>query len=269
MYLTPSYTIQFSEVKRVIAHYYDKIYDHDSLIKNRYDIQDRFIENFVPWLNKGHIKFKGLKDFKYVYITNGISEAITISMLEHGLRPITYDNEYPGYFAQAKEFAKSRIVLRNKTTFLSLPFYDTADEHMITDKALQEESFIDLAWAGGSGLKKTFDLGKVGYVAFSFSKMYGIQYHRVGILFSKKPLNTFEMYKKEAYVNLAGIDLVNQLMSFSPSYFYDKYRGQADEICEKLDYDKTLSLWFGRKDNKKMPLLDEWMKYENRNKRIF
>ena len=58
-------------------------------------------------------------------------------------------------------------------------------------------------------------------------------------------------------------------MSFSPSYFYDKYRGQADEICEKLDYDKTLSLWFGRKDNKKMPLLDEWMKYENRNKRIF
>ena len=37
------------------------------------------------------------------------------------------------------------------------------------------------------------------------------------------------MYKKEAYVNLAGIGLVNQLMSFSPSYFYDKYKEIAND----------------------------------------
>ena len=123
-----------------------------------------------------------------------------------------------------------------------------------------ENTFVDLAWAGGSGLKKTYDLSKVGYVAFSFSKMYGIQFHRVGILFSKKPIKTLEMFKTEAYVNLAGVDLVNQLMSFSPSYFYDKYRGKADEICKRLNLDTTPSLWFGRKDNKKVPLLDEWLK---------
>ena len=100
----------------------------------------------------------------------------------------------------------------------------------------------------------------MGYVAFSFSKMFGIQYHRVGILFSKKPINTLEMFKKEAYVNLAGVDLINQLMSFSPSYFYDKYRCQADEICKGLNLETTPSLWFGRKNNKKVPLLDEWLK---------
>ena len=48
MYLTPSYTIQFPEVKRVVGHYFTKLYDHDSLIKDRHNIQDRFIENFVP-----------------------------------------------------------------------------------------------------------------------------------------------------------------------------------------------------------------------------
>jgi hypothetical protein len=90
--------------------------------------------------------------------------------------------------------------------------------------------------------------------------MFGIQYHRIGILFSKKPINTLEMFKKEAYVNLAGVDLVNQLMSFSPSYFYDKYRGKADDICKRLNLETTPSLWFGRKDNKKVPLLDEWLK---------
>ena len=260
MYLTPSYTIQFPEVKRVVGHYFTKLYDHDSLIRDRHDIQDRFIENFVPWLNKGHIKFKGLKDFKHVYITNGVSDFIYTSMLEHSLRPIVIKDDYPAYVEHAKILAKSNIGLRNRTNYLSLPFYNTANEHEKTDDLLkQENTFVDLAWAGGSGLKKTYDLSKVSYASFSFSKMFGIQYHRVGISFSKKPIRTLEMYKKEAYVNLAGIGLVNQLMSFSPSYFYDKYREVANTICDKLDIETTPSLWFGLKHNKKVPLLDEWI----------
>ncbi|MDB4335690.1 hypothetical protein OAA03_00355 [bacterium] len=260
MYLTPSYTIQFPEIKKVIGNYYSKIYDHDSLIKDRHNIQDRFIENFISWFNKGHFKVKGLRDFKHVYITNGVSEAINMAMTEHSLRPEVVTDDYPGYIAQYLMLRKAGIALTNRIPFISLPFYDTADEHPQTETILEENAFVDLAWAGGSGLKKTYDLSKVGYVAFSFSKMFGIQYHRVGILFSKKPINTLEMFKKEAYVNLAGVDLINQLMSFSPSYFYDKYRCQADEICKRLNLETTPSLWFGRKNNKKVPLLDEWLK---------
>ena len=260
MYLTPSYTIQFPEIKRVIGHYYSKIYDHDNLIKDKHGVQDRFIENFISWFNKGHFKVKGLRDFKHVYITNGVSEAINMAITEHRLRPEVVSDDYPGYIAQYLMIRKAGIRCTNNTPFISLPFYDTADEHPQTQSLLEQNTFVDLAWAGGSGLKKTYDLSKVGYVAFSFSKMYGIQFHRVGILFSKKPIKTLEMFKTEAYVNLAGVDLVNQLMSFSPSYFYDKYRGKADEICKRLNLDTTPSLWFGRKDNKKVPLLDEWLK---------
>ena len=135
-------------------------------------------------------KFKGLKDFGYVYITNGVSEAITVCMLEHNLRPIVNKDDYPGYMCQAIAFKDSLITLRNRTKFLSLPYYNTADEHPDTIETLQEKSFIDLAWAGGSGLQKTYDVGKTEYVSFSFSKMFGIQYHRIGILFSKKPIIT-------------------------------------------------------------------------------
>ena len=127
MYLTPSYTIQFPEVKRVVGHYFTKLYDHDNLIKDRHDIQNRFIENFVPWLNRGHIKFKGLKDFKHVYITNGVSDFIYTSMLEHSLRPIVVKDDYPAYVEHAKILAKSNIGLRNRTQYLSLPFYNTAN----------------------------------------------------------------------------------------------------------------------------------------------
>ena len=194
MYLTASYPIQLPEIKRVIAHYYNKIYDHDNMVKDRLGIQDRFIENFVSWINKGHIKFKGLKDFKHVYITNGVTEAITITMLEHSLRPVVCKDEYGAYMCQAKAFKKANIQLNNRTKFLSLPFYNTGDEHSSTKDTLEENSFIDLAWAGGSGLKKTYDISKVGYVAFSFSKMFGIQYHRVGILFSKKPKSSLTTF---------------------------------------------------------------------------
>ena len=183
-----------------------------------------------------------------------------MAITEHRLRPEVVSDDYPGYIAQYLMIRKAGIRCTNNTPFISLPFYDTADEHPQTQSLLEQNTFVDLAWAGGSGLKKTYDLSKVGYVAFSFSKMYGIQFHRVGILFSKKPIKTLEMFKTEAYVNLAGVDLVNQLMSFSPSYFYDKYRGKADEICKRLNLDTTPSLWFGRKDNKKVPLLDEWLK---------
>ena len=260
MYVNPTWTIQFPEVKAVIQQYYSRLYDHNNLIKNRHDIQERFIENFVSWFNKGHFKVKGLKDFKHVYITTGVSESINMAITEHRLRPEVVSDDYPGYIAQYLMIRKAGIRCTNNTPFISLPFYDTADEHPQTQSLLEQNTFVDLAWAGGSGLKKTYDLSKVGYVAFSFSKMYGIQFHRVGILFSKKPIKTLEMFKSEAYVNLAGVDLVNQLMSFSPSYFYDKYRGKADEICKRLNLDTTPSLWFGIKDNKKVPLLDEWLK---------
>ena len=260
MYVNPTWTIQFPEVKAVIQQYYSRLYDHNNLIKNRHDIQEKFIENFISWFNKGHFKVKGLKDFKHVYITTGVSESINMAITEHRLRPEVVSDDYPGYIAQYLMIRKAGIRCTNNTPFISLPFYDTADEHPQTQSLLEQNTFVDLAWAGGSGLKKTYDLSKVGYVAFSFSKMYGIQFHRVGILFSKKPIKTLEKFKTEAYVNLAGVDLVNQLMSFSPSYFYDKYRGKADEICKRLNLDTTPSLWFGRKDNKKVPLLDEWLK---------
>ena len=52
MYLA-AYPLQLPEIKRVIAHYYDKIYDHNNILKDRFGVQERFIENFVHGLTKG------------------------------------------------------------------------------------------------------------------------------------------------------------------------------------------------------------------------
>ena len=38
MYLA-AYPLQLPEIKRVIAHYYDKIYDHNNILKDRFGVQ--------------------------------------------------------------------------------------------------------------------------------------------------------------------------------------------------------------------------------------
>jgi len=35
---------------------------------------------------------------------------------------------------------------------------------------------------------------------------------------------------------------------------------EAIDICKRLNIETTTSVWFGRDNNKKVPLLDEWLK---------
>ena len=53
------------------------------------------------------MKFIGLKDFKYVYITNGITKAIHTTMIEHSLRPIVQKNEY--HFIWHQKFLEKMV----------------------------------------------------------------------------------------------------------------------------------------------------------------
>ena len=266
MYLTATYPIQFPEVTDTIKRYFNDVYDHDYITQNKEEMVKSFIRSFPEWFNKGKFKVKGLKNFPYVYITNGITEAIHVTMLEHGLRPVVADKEYKSYLAHARIYAESGNTLRKRTPFLSLPFYDTAEEHPTTQTILKGPAFIDLAWAGNCGLQGTYDLSNVSYASFSFSKMFGIQYHRIGILYSKTPIKHFEMYKDVSYNNLVGLGMINQLTGFKPDYFYDKYRHVADSFCTKLDLQPTKSLWMGRsKKDTKVPLFYEWLEWKNEN----
>ena len=106
-------------------------------------------------------------------------------MAEHSLRPVCEEGEYIAYPAYARVMLKSGIKLDNKIDVISLPFCRTGDIHPNTCQILEKPSLVDLAWAGNSGVKETFDLSKVKYAAFSFSKCFGVQYHRIGIAYSK------------------------------------------------------------------------------------
>ena len=257
--------VQLPEVTDKIKDYFDNHYNHNDLTINKKTICDDFKQKFIPWLNKGHIKFKGLEKFPHVYIINGVSEFIPTVMVEHSLRPVCVEGEYIAYPAYARVMMKSGIKLNNKIDVISLPFCRTGDIHSKTYDILDKPSLVDLAWAGNSGVKETFDLSKAKYVAFSFSKCFGVQYHRIGIAYSKKPINTLELEAGFTYVNMVGVDLMRHLMSISPHYLYDKYRSITDKLCKENNVEPTKHLWIGLKDGKRHSLLEYWMKYLNEN----
>ena len=118
--------VQLPEVTELIREYFKSHYNHNYICEHKHKLVAEFKERFVPWLNQGHLKFKGLKDFKNVYIRNGVTEFIQIVIPDHNLRPITHHKkEYSAYKAHAGEYIKSGVKLDNKVDVISLPFCRT------------------------------------------------------------------------------------------------------------------------------------------------
>ena len=259
--------VQLPEVQDKIKDYFANHYNHNDLTVNKKEICDDFKQKFIPWLNQGHIKFKGLEKFPYVYIINGVSEFIHNVLPEHSLRPVCVEKEYKAYAGYAKLFMKTGIRLKNKIDVISLPFCRTGDIHPETCNILEKPSLVDLAWAGNSGVKETFDLSKVAYTAFSFSKCFGVQYHRIGIVYSKTPIYTFELEADYTYVNMVGVDLMRYLMmSITPNQLYDKYKHITDKLCKDNGVEPTKHLWIGLKNGDRHSILEYCMKWINENR---
>ena len=60
-----------------------------------------------------------------------------MAITEHRLRPEVVSDDYPGYIAQYLMIRKAGIRCTNNTPFISLPFYDTADEALFRSDHIQ------------------------------------------------------------------------------------------------------------------------------------
>jgi hypothetical protein len=252
-----SYSLQMPEIAKSIKDYVSNSYDHNWLIKNRFSLVDEFKQEFLEWFSKNPLKFHGLEQFPYFYITNGITEFVQEAIPEHKLRPVSQPDEYPGYHYKAQICIQNGIKLDHKIPVISLPFYSNAEIHPKTNEIISQDSIVDLAWSSNYGKEGSFDLSNSKYVVYSFSKTFGMQYHRIGVCFSKQQIWSMEVYHKNFYVNLAALSIVKNLMKkFEPNYLYDKYRVDFEKICYANNLEPSNSLWFGLKDGVKVPLFE-------------
>jgi hypothetical protein len=257
-YLTGSYAYQFPEIQKEIKKFFAEDYDHNLLIEHRSHYINNFKDIFLRWFESSNLKIHGLDQFPYFYITNGISEFINEVIPEHKIRPISFEGEYPGYSYKAQICLKSGIQLTDNFKVLSVPFYKNARIHDQTYEVIADHnSIIDLAWSCNFKETQSLDVSNAGYVAYSFSKTFGIQYHRIGICFSKKPIYTFEIYHKNNYVNMASLAMCQHLMKvYKPDFLLDRYNPTIEKICKDQGISPSNSLWFGLDNNVKVPLFD-------------
>ena len=124
-----SLPVQLPEIQNLVKDYFANHYNHNFICRHKKELVIDFIEKFVPWLNTGHLKFKGLKDFKNVYITNGVTEFIQTAMVEHSIKPVLVENEYKAYWAHAKTYIRAGVKLNNKVDVITNDGHDTQQFH--------------------------------------------------------------------------------------------------------------------------------------------
>ena len=52
--------VQLPEVTELVREYFKTHYNHNYICRHKKKLVENFIEDFIPWLNSGHLKFKGL-----------------------------------------------------------------------------------------------------------------------------------------------------------------------------------------------------------------
>jgi hypothetical protein len=266
-YLSGSYAYQFPLVSAHVKRYYQEHYDHNRLIVDREKIVEQFRNRTVRHLSRNQFRVTGLENFPHFYITNGISQFIDTAIPLLKLRPESLEGEYPGYSYVARTAVRSGIPLTESIRVVSAPFYPTGDIHKETDSVIADGGIVDLAWAANYNAEHTLDVSNAQFVAYSYSKTFGIQYHRIGVVFAKQRIPGFELYQPNHYFNLAAVDLVDYLLDAIPENYLDYlYRPVYNQIVEEKELTPTPSLWFARtKSGDKYPLFSDYKQwYETR-----
>ena len=264
-YLKTIYSLQFPEVKETLTdlweskpHYlYDKNYE-----KAQDGKEKEFLNQFVIWSRD--VIDLNLVLYPHFYACAGSSEAIREAIWElkkDGKRLVLFKNDYEGYLAFAQSSKLDYIIIdkndyisfdfqNNDSIFLSNPssidgcFWDRYEDFMSHMEANfpQVSIGIDLCYVGTTlnpAHKINLNYSNINYVFYSCSKVFGIYYHRIGGVLSKKPMSG--LIGNMWFKNMFSLELATKLMkNFHSSYFSEKYQKHRQLVIEQLEKDLNI-----------------------------
>ena len=221
----------------------------------------KFLEKYKKWMQKGH-NIEGLNNFKHLSYANGTTEVFDKFYIKHTQRRLRFfKGEYYYHNIAAREWFRNRFayieednIKNNDVVVVSVPFSDTGNLHKHYDKLMKKcceknvPVLIDMAYIN---LTKNFNVcinySCIETIATSLSKVFPVQYHRVGMRLNKEfrddPLDA---YTQLNYVNQTSINLGYHLISnFNNTYTYNKYVKKQKKICQELGVKPSKCVIFG------------------------
>lgn len=230
------YSWQAPEVEKVVANLFSSVplaLYHDNYLGKQEGHEKIFFEAYKKWTSS--VLSVNWDDFSHSYATAGSSEAIrevVYSLKVKKQRLNVFKGEYEGYKAFAHA-AEVEVIEHNReewhniewkagdVLFLSQP--SSLDGNLWSDYDLfmaklastnsPLEVMLDLCYVGT--LSKEYviniDYPNVAVLFISLSKVFGVYYHRIGGMFSKKPY--LGLFGNQWFKNMFSLELGTQLLT--------------------------------------------------------
>lgn len=179
-----------------------------------------------------------LKDLKYFYFVNGVTDAINQWCL-HEKREWQFfkgDYEYPHAITGTGEKVVS--IDPNKVLYISNPFCATGD--FVDIENIETPVILDCAYVGATK-KQEIKLPKnIEQVWFSFSKGWGLIGQRLGVVFSRYKIPSLEIMKMVECWNFNGVELAHLILdNFDPDSTFKMNMQKQQEICNDWDFEPS------------------------------
>ena len=255
------YSYYFPETRKIIDEITKK-FPHDTFLGSIDPGLDKFhLPTIKKYVNNYSDYLPALKYFENAYVTSGASEGIFhilvwIKKKKPDTKIYYLSGEYSGYKKYATEIGlkceeidpeKQRIEkLEKGIWFISNP--SARDGNIISNNFINKicdlghEVVFDATYIGLTR-KNEFDISHSNIIAVivSFSKPFGLYYHRIGLTFSRKKIKTLEA--NIWFKNIFSLMIVDRILStFRPEYFYNKYSPIQKKIINSLNKEFNLNL---------------------------
>lgn len=234
------YAYYLPETRKVISDVVSK-YPHELFLKSIFPGLDNFQVPIIKKFINNNSFLKGLGQYKYQYPINGSSEALFhlfAWIKTNHKNPNVYiiEGEYEGYKAYSEAL---KINIKSVKTFDEMAgkpkgFIFLSNPSATNGNIIKNEQIKKLCDAGhkviydGAYFNTTspneYDLTHPNIIAVlcSFSKPFGIFYHRIGFMFSRIQIDS--LYGNIWFKNVLSLIIIDKLIGkFKAGYIHNKY----------------------------------------------
>lgn len=252
------YAYYYPEMRQLISEITQQ-FPHEVYLQSITGGLDSLHESLIELYTTVHsTDLPGLATFNNRYVTSGGSEGIFHTLAHIAASRLatplyTYEGEYEGFGAYATNLGRlvTKLPFDIDPTRLTRGIVYLSNPSARFGNWLPDE--IINAW-GDAGHEIILDATYVGLtkprvmpvshpgistIITSFSKPYGIYYHRIGLTFSRRPVATLEANKW--FKNVLSILIAKEALArFPPPYFFNKYH--ATQLSAAATLSKELSI---------------------------
>ena len=240
---------------------------------NHDNVKNEYFQKFKDWMFSTH-NIKGYQQYNEFCYTHGTTESFSQFYIRYRnaktLRLKRGDYFYHSmmqklWYVDNFAWLDDDEIKEGDVLIISVPFSQTGnvpeDLEEILDQCDEKSVpvMIDMAYLNiSTGLEVNLDHKCIEYVTSSLSKVFPLEFNRVGIRLQKKKFEDQLYVINEDgynYINLQNCYVAKQLMDeFPADYIYKKYLPMQQQFCEDLDLEASQCVIFGLDFKQRYPM---------------